>query len=71
MVSELYFGFFVPFSGIEWYFKLPFRVPLSPADRNIIDTEWYSMVINGIPLALFCKGEEAQHSELDVMMLRC
>ena len=37
---EWYFGFFVQFSGIEWYFKLPLRVPLSPA--NI------SLILNGI-----------------------
>ena len=64
MVFELYFGFFLPFSGIEWYFKLPLRVPLSPAEISLNgsmvlnDTEWYSMVISGIPLALFCKGQE-------------
>ena len=33
---EWYFGFFVPLSGIEWYFKLPFRVPLSPAEMSLI-----------------------------------
>ena len=37
---EWYFGFFVPFSGIEWYFKLPFRVLLSPAE--------ISLILNGI-----------------------
>ena len=47
MVCEFYFGFFVPFSGIEWYFKLPLRVPLSPAEISLngpmvlTDTEWY------------------------------
>ena len=46
-------------SGIEWYFKLPLRVSLSPAETSLDvpmvlnDTELYSMVINGIPLALF------------------
>ena len=50
------FGFFVPFSGIEWYFKLPLRLPLSPAEISLNDTEWYSMVISGIQLALFCQG---------------
>ena len=62
MVFDLYFGFFVPFSGIEWYFKLPLTVPLSsseiplngPVVRN--DTEWYSMGFSGIQLALFCKS---------------
>ena len=53
MVFEWYFGFFVPFSDIEWYFKLPLRVPLSPAEMLLNgsmvlnDTEWYSMVISG------------------------
>ena len=36
--SEWHFGFFEPFSGIEWYFKLPMRVPLSPADISLILT---------------------------------
>ena len=44
---------------MEWYFKLPLRIPLSLAEillngamiLNI--TEWYLMVISGIPLALF------------------
>ena len=31
-VFEWYFGFFVPFNGTEWYFKLPLRVPLSPTE---------------------------------------
>ena len=37
MVSKkkFYFGFFVPFCGIEWYFKLPLRVPLSPAEISL------------------------------------
>ena len=58
----IYFDIFVPFSGIEWYFKLPLRVPLSHADTSfngpmvLNDTEWHSVVISGIPLALFCKG---------------
>ena len=48
MVFELYFGFFVPFNYIEWYFKL--TVPLSPTEialngpMVLIYTEWYSMV---------------------------
>ena len=52
-----HFGLFVPFSGIEWYFKLPLRVPLSPTEIPLNGpivlngTEWYSMVISGIPLA--------------------
>ena len=37
---EWYFGFFVRFSGIEWYFKLPFRELLSPAE--------ISLILNGI-----------------------
>ena len=62
MVFEWYFKFFVPFNGIEWYFKLPLTVPLSPTEISLNgpmvlnDTEWYSMVISGIPLPLFCKG---------------
>ena len=62
MFFEWYFGFFIPFSGIEWYFKLPLRVLLSPAEISLNgpmvlnDTERYSTVISGIPLALFCKG---------------
>ena len=59
-----YFGLCVPFSGIEWYLKLPLslRVPLSPAEISLNGPmvlngiQWYSMVFNGIPLALFCKG---------------
>ena len=41
-----FFGFFVPFSGIGWYFKLPLRVPLSPAEISLNgpmvlnDIEW-------------------------------
>ena len=55
------FGFFVPFNGIEWYIKLPLRVPLSPAEISLNgpmvlnDTECYSSVISGIPLALFVR----------------
>ena len=33
---EWYFGFFVPSSGTERYFKLPLRVPQSPADISLI-----------------------------------
>jgi len=51
-IFEWYIGFLVPFSGIEWYFKLPLRVPLSSVEISLI---LYSMVITGIPLALFCK----------------
>ena len=63
-VFEWYFAFFVPFSGVEWYFKLPLWVPLSPAEILLNDptvlnyTEWYSMIISGIPLALISKGAE-------------
>ena len=62
MLFELYFGFFVPFSGTEWYFKLPLTVPLSPTEiqlngpKVLNDTEWYSMVFSSIPLTLFGKG---------------
>ena len=28
-------GFFVPFSGIEWYFKLLLTVPLSPTEKPL------------------------------------
>ena len=43
------------FTGIEWYFKLQLRVPLSPkislnGPMVLNDTEWYSNVISGIPL---------------------
>ena len=53
---------YIEFSCIEWYFKLSLRVPLSHTEISLNgpmvpnDTEWYSMVINGIPLALFYKG---------------
>ena len=35
------------FGGIEWYFKLPLRVPLRPkisliGPMELNDTEWYS-----------------------------
>ena len=62
MVFKRYFGFFVPFNGIEWYFKLPLTVPLSPTEiplngpMVLNDTEWYSMVFSGIQLALFVRG---------------
>ena len=79
-------------NGPEWYYELPFTVPLSPTEiplnspkyhwaywntiewsNGITDyhweyhwvllkyhwmVQWYSMVFNGIPLALFCKGEQ-------------
>ena len=47
---------------MEWYFKLPLTVALSPTEiplnspMVLNDTEWNSMVFSGIPLALFCKG---------------
>ena len=48
MVSEFFlerhFGFFVPFSGIEWYFKLPLRVPPSPTEISLNGP----MVLKGI-----------------------
>ena len=59
MVFELYFGFFVSFSGIEWYFKLPLTVPLSPTEillnsqMVLNDTEWYSMVFSAVSLIPF------------------
>ena len=62
MLFLYYVGFFVPFSGIEWWFILPLKIPLSPVEISLNgsmvlnDTQWYSMVISGIPLALFCKG---------------
>ena len=43
-------GIFVPFSGIEWYFKLLLRLSLSPIKISLSglmvlnDTKWYSMV---------------------------
>ena len=54
--------------GIEWYFKLPLRVPLIPTEISLNgpmvlnDTEWYSMVFSGIPLVLFCKGRSWTHN---------
>ena len=55
------------FFMIFWIlFKLPLRVPLSPAEISLNgsmvlnDTEWYPMVISGIPLALFCKRGNCQ-----------
>ena len=62
MVSEWYFDNILDSLyryGIERYFKLPLRVSLRPAKISLNglkvpnDTEWYSMVFNGIPLALF------------------
>ena len=41
---EWYFGFFIPFSGIECYLKLPLRVPLSPAEISFNSP----MILNGI-----------------------
>ena len=39
MVSECFLNYildcFVPFSGIEWYFKLPLRVSLSLAEISL------------------------------------
>ena len=44
---ELYFGFCVPFSGIEWYLRLPLRVyiPLSPAEISLMPNgiQWYTI----------------------------
>ena len=46
---------------VQWYFKLPLRVPLSPTEISLnvptvlTDTEWCSMVISGIPLAFFLR----------------
>ena len=54
----MFFGSFVPFGGIKWYFKLPLTVPLSSDEISLNgpmvlnDTEWYVMVISGIPLAV-------------------
>jgi len=51
MVFEWY-GFFVPFKGINWYFKLSLRVPSSPTKillrgpLVLNDTQWYSVVYN-------------------------
>ena len=62
ILSDILDSLYVPFSGIECYFKLLLRVPPSPAEMSfngpmvLNDTEWYSVVISGIPLALFCKG---------------
>ena len=57
MVSECYLNNILDslFNGIEWYFKLPLRVPPSPkislnGPMVLNDTEWYSNVISGIPL---------------------
>ena len=47
---------------VQWYLKLPLSVPLSPAEISLngpmvlSGIQWYSMVFNGIPLAVFCKG---------------
>ena len=43
---ERYFVMFVPFSGIEWYLKLPLRVPLSPAEISLMlnGIQWYTIV---------------------------
>ena len=65
----------MPFCGIEWYFNLPLRVPLTPAEialngpMVLNDTEWYSMVISGIPLALFCKGSSRRLLSLSFRLL--
>ena len=66
MVSEWYLNGFLMIiwflCTIQWYLKLPLRVPLSPAEISLNGPmvlngiQWYSMVFNGIPLALFCKG---------------
>ena len=50
---------------VQWYcmvFLITIEIPLSPAELSLNgpmvlnDTEWYSLVISSIPLALFCKG---------------
>ena len=49
------FEFFVPFNGIEWYFKLPLTVPLSPSEIPLNGP----MILNGIQwytTGSFCKG---------------
>ena len=43
-------------NGIEWYYKLPLKIPLIPTEVPSNGTEWYSMVFNGIPLALFVRA---------------
>ena len=49
-----------------FYIKLPLRVPLSPTEISVNgpmvlnDTEWYSMVISGIPLALYVRVDTIQ-----------
>ena len=53
----------VPLNGIERYFKLPLTVPLSPTEiplngpMVLNDTDWFSMVFSGIPLALFVRAK--------------
>ena len=57
------------------HFKLPLRVPLSPTEISLNgsvvqnDTEWYSMVISGIPLALFCKGSPFKRYQMYVFVI--
>ena len=43
---EWYFGFCVTFSGIEWYLKLPLRIPLIPAEISLMlnDIQWYWII---------------------------
>ena len=49
-------------NGIEWYYKLPLKIPLCPTEiplngpMVLNGIQWYSMVFNGIPLDLFSKG---------------
>ena len=64
MASECFFKMIVwIMCTIQWYLKLPLIVPLSPAEISLNGPmvlngiQWYSMVFNGIPLALFCKGK--------------
>ena len=60
MVSECFLNdildCFVPFSGIEWYFKLPLRVSLSLAEISLNGP----MVCNSnqwCTIGFFCKGD--------------
>ena len=51
------------------------RVPLSSeislnGPMVLNDTEWYSIVISGIPLALFCKGR-GHRLDVEVLFATC
>ena len=71
MVSECFLMIFWILCTIQWYLKLPLRVPLSPAEISLNGPmvlngiQWYSMVFNGIPLALFCKGRLTKYIRSD------